>query len=298
MSADRTPALLPWLIRLRVEATAVQWLPAPDGSRDRRVEDPTNLYVVHLSGRALLPLALRTGISANLVSLLGLALGAGGAAALFRWADWRYACLGFGMGVLWLIADGLDGMIARASNTASPFGRFLDGACDHGVFLLIYLSLAGSIGTASGWSLALAGGAAHAVQATLYEGERTRFHRRLRGDAGSKSARPSGNTLVRLYDAVAGSLDRLAAAFDRCLRTAADPGSVAAAYGQRASRPLLLMALLSNNMRLIIILVACLAGDPRWFWLIELTFLNLILGIGIVWLRLVENRMVREMAVS
>jgi len=270
------------------------WLPPPDGSRDRRVEDPTNLYVVHLAGRALLPLALRTGVSANVVSLVGLALGSAGAAALYRWSDWRYATLGFCLGVAWLIADGLDGMIARATKTASPFGRFLDGLCDHGVFLLIYLSLAGSLGTAGGWWLAVAAGAAHALQATLYEGERTRFHRRLRAEAPAETAAPSRNILVRLYDALADSFDRLSLDLDRCLRTAPGRHALAVTYGERAAPPLRLMVLLSNNTRLIIIYLACLAGDPRCFWLLELSVLSVVLGVGIVWLRAVERRLVRE----
>ena len=272
------------------------WLPDPDGSRDARIEDPTNTYLVHLTGRVLLPLALRVRVSANVVSLTGLALGAGGAAAYFRWSDWRYALVGFGLCLLWLIADGLDGMIARASGTANAFGRFLDGVCDHAVFVLLYLSLAGSIGTRAAWILAVAAGAAHAVQATLYEGERARFHRRMRGDPGSAVAERPGNQLVRLYDGVAGSLDRLAAPFDQRLRAASNCRAFGEAYASRAVAPLQMMALLSNNMRVLIIFLACLAGLPQWFWMMELTLLTAVLLIGTVWLRRIEERMVRESA--
>jgi phosphatidylglycerophosphate synthase len=184
------------------------WLPPPDGSRDRRIEDPTNLYFVHLTGRALLPLALRARIAANAVSLCGLAFGISGALAFYRWSDWRYACLGFTLCSLWLIADGLDGMIARATGTTSAFGRFLDGVCDHVVFVFLYCSLAASLGTVSAWVLAFAAGAVHALQATLYEGERTRFHRRLKGEYAAPQLAPSPNLLVKAYDRLAGSLDR------------------------------------------------------------------------------------------
>jgi hypothetical protein len=51
------------------------------------------------------------------------------------------------------------------------------------------------------------------------------------------------------------------------------------------------MALLSNNMRLVVIYVACLVGDPRWFWIIELTILTWVLAIGIAWLRKVESEL-------
>lgn len=273
---------------------ARSWLPAPDGSRDPRIEDPSNLYLVHLSGRLLLPLALRIGLSANLVSLTGLALGAAGAAAYFRWSDWRYASAGFLLCLLWLIADGLDGMIARASATASPFGRFLDGVCDHVVFVLLYVSLAASIGTAASWLLAVAAGAAHAVQASLYEGERARFHRRLNGDPGTATTGPSGNLLVRLYDFVAASLDRFADPFDHWLRAAPDRRAIGQAYARRAVAPLKLMSLLSNNMRVLIIFLACLAGLPQSFWMIEIVLMTMVLLAGSLWLRRIEARMIGD----
>jgi len=263
-------------------------LPPPDGSRDPRTEDPTNLYVVHLAGRALLPLALRLRVPANAVSLAGLVLGALAALAYLHWPT--LATWGFVLCVLWLIADGLDGMIARATATASALGRFLDGLCDHAVFVLLYVALAVSIGTAEAWALAFSAGAVHAVQSTLYEGERMRFHRRLAGDLGAPPLR-SRNPLVRAYDAVAGSLDRLAAPFDRALAAATDPSALAARYGAAAAPPLRLMALLSNNMRVILIWLACLAGNPRLYWWMELVPLSLVATAGIAWHRRVERRL-------
>ncbi len=116
--------------------------PPRDGSRDRRIEDPSNLYLIHPASHALLPLALRHGVSANAVSLAGLACGTVAAFAYAQWHDPLMALVGLAFSVAWLVADGLDGMIARATRTASALGRTLDGLCDHGVFALIYLSLA------------------------------------------------------------------------------------------------------------------------------------------------------------
>ena len=143
--------------------------PHPDGSRDLRIEDPSNLWLIHPAGRALLPHAVALGISANAVSVAGLVLGGVAAACFAQWSDWRFAILGLMFSVGWLIADGLDGMIARATGTASPVGRMLDGLCDHGVFALIYVTLAFSIGTGQAWALSAAAGIAHAVQSSLYE---------------------------------------------------------------------------------------------------------------------------------
>jgi hypothetical protein len=265
-----------------------RWLPPPDGSRDLRTEDPTNPWVVHLAGRMLLPLALRLRIPANAVSVAGFVLGA---AAAWAYLDWPHrATLGFLLCLAWLIADGLDGMIARATGTASALGRFLDGVCDHAVFVLLYLALAGSLGTAGAWALTLGAGAAHAVQSTLYEGERVRFHRRVRGEP-AVASQPSRNPLLRLYDAVAGSLDRSAAPFDAALARAPDRPAFGARYGEKAWRPLRFMALLSNNMRVILIWLACLAGDPRWFWWAELGPLTVVAVAGILWHRRVERKL-------
>jgi phosphatidylglycerophosphate synthase len=250
------------------------------------VEDPTNRWVVHLAGRALLPLALRLGIPANAVSVAGLGFGA---LAAWCFLDWRErATLGFLLCIAWLIADGLDGMIARATRTASPLGRALDGACDHGVFLLLYLALGLAFPTPGEWALGLTAGLVHALQSNLYESERIRYHRRSRGVAAAPTAR-ARNPLVRLYDIAAGSLDRLAEPFDRALASAPNPIALGALYGARAAAPLKLMALLSNNMRVILIWLACLAGDPRLYWWVELGPLTLVAAAGILWHRRVER---------
>ncbi len=269
-------------------------IPPPDGSRDRRTDDPTNVWFVHLIGRLLLPAALRLRISANSLSLAGLAFGIGSAFAYTRWPDWRMATLGFILSICWLIADGMDGMVARATGSSSAAGRILDGICDHLVFAFLYILFGWST---HAWVLGSFAAVAHAFQATLYEGERTRFHRRIRGEPGEIRPTPSRNPLVRLYDAVAGSLDRLAEPFDRLLRRSDDPGRLGELYRQRATPSLRMMALLSNNMRVIIIYLACLAGDPRWFWWIELVPLTIIAALGIWQHRRVEAGLVRELAV-
>jgi phosphatidylglycerophosphate synthase len=240
----------------------------------------------------LLPLALRRGISANLVSLAGLALGISAAVAYWHWQDGRAALLGFVLMLAWLVADGLDGMVARATNTASAVGRVLDGICDHGVFILVYCTLATSIGTAQGWALAVAAGAAHAMQSSLYESERYRFHRRVRGDSGAVAVVRSGNILEKGYDAFAGTLDRMSAPFDRLLRRAPDPKALGAEYGRKAVPVLRFMALLTANVRVIAIFVACLAGSPLFFWWFELVPLSAITIFGIAWHRRVEAALV------
>lgn len=219
-------------------------------------------------------------------------LGTLAALAYSRWDSPLYAVAGLLLSVAWLIADGLDGMIARATGTASALGRALDGLCDHGVFVLIYVSLAWSVGTPEGWLLASAAGAAHAVQSNFYENERARFHRRCKGMGTVPPPPPSRNPLVRLYDYVAGSLERFAAPFDRVLQSQADPMPLAEAYGRRAVPSQRLMSLLSANWRVCAIFLACLAGNPKLFWWFELVPLSAILVVGLMQHRAVEAHLI------
>ena len=264
--------------------------PPPDGSRDRRIEDPSNRWIIHPAARALLPLALRWRVPANAVSVAGLLLGAGAAIAYARWSTPAAALLGLALSVAWLVADGLDGMVARATNTANALGRFLDGVCDHGVFVLIYLSLAFSIGTAGGWVLAVTAGLAHAVQSSLYEGERARYHRRLRGVAEVDVPPMPGNPLVRLYDGVAGSVGRLARPFEAALAGDPCPERMGRAYAAEAVPAMRLLSLLSANVRVLAIFLACLAGRPTLFWWFEIVPLTLVAAFGLAWHRRVEQR--------
>lgn len=258
-----------------------------DTSRDRRIEDPTNLYLIHPAAHALLPLALRWRVSANSVSIAGLALGTVAAWLFHHWRFPAAPALGLIVAAGWLIADGLDGMVARATRTASALGRALDGMVDHGVFTLLYIALAASLGTAEAWALAVAGGVAHAVQSALFEGERARFHRRVAGKP-FEPYPPSANPLVTLHNSVSTAIDRAAGAFEQALVTAPDRRSFAADYGRRAARPMRLMALLSANMRLLALTLACAAGDPRLFWWIEIVPMTALLAITLLWHRRVE----------
>lgn len=267
---------------------------APDRSRDRRIEDPTNLWIIHPAARFLLPWFVSRGISANAVSAAGLCLGGLAALAFANWRVWPFACIGLLLSIAWLVADGLDGMIARATGTASQLGRFLDGACDHGVFLLIYVALAASIGTLEAWVLAAVAGLLHALQSSLYEGERARFHRR--SSAIAIAAPPPGrNRLLRAYDRISGLADRLASGFDEVLRGHPDPGQLGAAYCADAAKPLRLMSLLSANVRVYAIFVACMAGDPSLFWWFEILPMTAILITGLYWHRRLESRLIRNL---
>jgi CDP-diacylglycerol--serine O-phosphatidyltransferase len=273
-------------------------IPPPDGSRDRRIEDSTNLWLIHPVSRALLPPALRLGVSANMVSFAGLGFGIAAAFAYAHWHDALAVTIGLLLSICWLIADGLDGMVARATKTASPYGRLLDGLVDHGVFTLIYLVLGFSVGTLEGWTLAILAGVAHILQASLFEAERARFHRRVRGDSGAAPPPRTGGVLEKLYDGISRGIDRLADPFDRVLARSGDPARFGAEYGTRAAPAMKLMSLESANMRVAAIFLACLAGDPRFFWWFEIVPLTLLLAGTLFWHRRVEAALMHPAGAS
>ena len=264
-------------------------IPPPDGSRDRRIEDLSNLHLIHPAARALLPWALRRGVSANAVSVAGLLLGIAATVAYSRWQWWPAALIGLLFSVGWLIADGLDGMGARATGTASVAGRVLDGVVDHGVFILIYVTLATSLGTAYGWTLAIIAGAAHVLQSMLFEGERARFHRRLK-----LQPAPPREGAVPVYDTIARAWDRAAERFDAALARPSLAPALAEAYGEEATAPMRWMALLSANVRVAAICAACLLGRPTLFWWFEIGPLTLVLAVTAIWHRVVEARLARQ----
>ena len=266
---------------------------APDGSRDRRIEDLTNLWVIHPSSRFLLPWFVSQRISANAVSVGGFCIGALAALAFANWRVWPFASIGLLLSIAWLIADGLDGMIARATGTATQLGRFLDGLCDHGVFILIYIALAASVGTLEGWTLAICAGVLHALQSNFYESERARFHRRCLGMAATPPT--AGNPLLLFYDRVSRLVDRLAVGFDEVLGRDHDPVQLGTAYGVDAAKPLRLMSLLSANVRVLAIFLACMAQDPSLFWWFEILPMTAILILGLSWHRRLESRLIRNM---
>lgn len=274
--------------------TTISMAPSPpSGSRDPRIEDPSNRWLIHPLSRRLLPVALQAGWSANAVSVLGLVLGSGAAFA-YGWGTPAFAVAGLLLSTGWLTMDGLDGMVARATGTSSPFGRLIDGLCDHGVFALVYVVLALDIGTVEGWTLALSAGAAHAVQSSLYEGERERFHRRGAGIALLDIRPKAKSLLLRLYDRVADIPGRHAAGFERQLSTAPDRAIFGRRYAIAAVAPMRFLISQTANVRVVAIFFAMLAGDPRLFWWFEIGPLSIAAIAGLAWHRRVERSMVRD----
>ena len=73
--------------------------------------------------------AIRFGLSANSISVATIIIGLAGCAFLCVGIDW-YMIIGAVLLNIRNILDHVDGTIARATNTASKFGEYLDNICD------------------------------------------------------------------------------------------------------------------------------------------------------------------------
>jgi phosphatidylglycerophosphate synthase len=97
--------------------------------KSREVEDPVNLWVHRPLAYLFCKLVYRTSITPNQVTLLAILLGLAAAACWVEGSGWAMA---WGGALLWssAIMDGADGILARAKNMQSAFGRALDGTAD------------------------------------------------------------------------------------------------------------------------------------------------------------------------
>lgn len=98
----------------------------------RNILRPASYYLTYL--------LMRIGVSANLATFLSLVIGV--ISALFFILGERLFYMGTLFYILFWLFDFADGNIARISNTASYYGKFLDGMVDALVETLLPLSIA------------------------------------------------------------------------------------------------------------------------------------------------------------
>ena len=98
----------------------------------------------------------------------------------------------------------------------------------------------------------------------------------------------------RVVEATAGVVAGHADEITRRFGAAEDRSAFAAAYAAAAVPMMRLQSLLTANVRVWAICIACLAGDPRIFWWFEIVPLTLVAIVGLVWHRRVERAFVRN----
>lgn len=266
--------------------------------RTREIEEVTNLYLVHPVSRTFVTYFARWGVHPNVVSVVGMVLGAAAAAAYYQYEHWPMALLGFALMVGWHVMDGVDGQLARLTGQTSDVGKVLDGLCDHVTFTLVYASLALASAQEAGgwvWALAVAAGVSHLLQASAYEFQRQAYDFWGYGKETARPVTPEAYSAtlddkrglersfgmlylgyLEVQHRMAGVQEDLSSALGAALDEAdADAEErIRAAYRTVQRSGVRRWGLLCSNYRTIAIFVACLAGSPVYFFLFEILLLN------------------------
>lgn len=157
--------------------------------KSRDVEDPVNLWVHRPLAYGFCKLIYGTSISPNQVTLFAICLGLAAAAC---WVEGSRDAMIWGGALLWIsaIMDGADGLLARAKNMQSAFGRALDGTADMVVGLSTVVACLYHLAvTGAGWPLLLIGVAATlttGLQLNLYDFYKELHLRMTRLDRGGE----------------------------------------------------------------------------------------------------------------
>jgi phosphatidylglycerophosphate synthase len=271
--------------------------------RPNSIEELSNQYVVHPISAVIAKIAIKLGVSANIISFIG--LGAGWLAAYFytQQPALGFVLAGFLSMFAWHVFDGADGRVARATGTSSAFGRIIDGICDHLVFGAVYIAfvlyLIQSGSSPMVWLLALAAGVSHAVQAAGYEERRQKYQRRTRGiersDVTDKLMSVDGkkSALAGIYDAaqrlVSGGTTPLDTKLKQMRADNASFGDVQTLIN-KTSGIVRAWALLNANNRTIAIALFAALGLPAMYFVYEIVLLNIVLIGLIVYERRAEAR--------
>jgi phosphatidylglycerophosphate synthase len=259
--------------------------------RPREIEAPSKLWLIHPASRALVDVLVRTPVTPNQVSVASVAA-AGAAAMAYVAAPWPWgAFLGLGGQLAWHVLDGADGDLARRTGRASPLGELIDGVCDHVSQGLIYVAFAvvlqGWLGPWA-WALGVAAAISHFLQANAYETGRKTYRRWVYGAPWMRQtgagAAGVGGFAGGLYIAVSGVLSPGEARIEQAMDTRLAAGEAGAREARRLYRrtfaPLVKASgMLGSNVRTAAAFFSVLAGSPVWFFLFEVTCLNLALAI-------------------
>jgi len=271
----------------------------PDGAaeaatqgRPSEIEATTNRLLVHPVSRALVDLLVLTPITPNQVSVASVFAAAAGAACYVALAWPWNALAGLACQFGWHVLDGADGDLARRTGRASPIGELVDGVCDHASQGLLYVAFAIVLQRSLGgwaWALGWAAALSHFVQANAYETGRKTYRRWVYDAVWMRQSHgASEGALQRGLGALYLTFSNLAnpgeAAIEALLAPRLAGGGAGAertrAVYRRLYAPLVSASgLFGSNSRTIAAFLSILAGSPLWFFVYEITVLNLLLAV-------------------
>jgi hypothetical protein len=284
-------------------------------ARPSELQDGLNRRLFHPLAARLARLLLPTGLSPNAVSVFGMLL-LWGATYCYLVVHWpEGAIIGFALHLLWHVADGADGDLARLRGEASPTGELVDGVCDYAGHTVMYIAFAFALDASIGgwaWLLAALAGASHIAQTNHAETQKRAYlwwaygipwlkHARERGDEvfeekGWVSTNFSwmAHDYLKLASLMAPANAAIDAAVEASARDPARIRRIRRLVRRGWPRALQLQKALGPNPKTLLIGTSMLLGSPLWFFLIEIVPLNLILA----WSVIHPNRLARRLAAA
>ena len=269
-------------------------LPAAVTGKPRELQGFLNRTVYHPAARRLATLLARTPATPNMVSIFGAAMVCT-TGVLYALVGTPLAIgIGFALHLLWHVVDGADGDLARMTGRASPRGEVVDGLCDYGGHVVLYLLLGHALQQTFGpliWLIVVGAGVSRIVQSVFAESSRRSYQWWVYGVPWIQNNRAAGSTgmggaLARFYlkvsHAVTGPTETINALVASAEPDPAERQRIARLAKEGGRRILLLPALLGANPRTILLGLSMIAGSSVWFFLIELTVLNVVLAAAIV----------------
>ncbi|NOZ42868.1 MAG: CDP-alcohol phosphatidyltransferase family protein [Alphaproteobacteria bacterium] len=268
--------------------------------RTRETEEFTNLYFIHPLSAKLVSRLVNTKITPNMVSLTGMIFGIVAGFAYYYYQTPSMAIAGFISMIIWHILDGADGQLARLTGKFSEAGKMLDGMCDYVAFASVYIGIGIMLSQqthAAIWPVILVAGFCHALQSSAYELHRneydfwgygkegaalpeiTRIVADIRGKSFFSSLLNRGYVGYVWVQRRISGIDRN---FRRDLREALKNNpdkttEIRALYREVFTPALKVWTVMSANYRTITIFIAAIAGQPIYFFWLEIVVLTPVL---------------------
>ncbi|PCI50875.1 MAG: CDP-diacylglycerol--serine O-phosphatidyltransferase [Alphaproteobacteria bacterium] len=268
--------------------------------RTSEIEEFTNLHFIHPISSWLVPKLAAINITPNMVSLTGMFFGILAGFSYHHYQSPPMAVLGFIGMIMWHIMDGADGQLARLTKSYSEIGAILDGVCDYVTFISVYVGIGLMLsqqGNAGIWVIILSAGALHAIQSSAYELQRAEYDywghgkqsaalpeiKHMIADLKGKSAPAFIMSqfligYVRMQRRSSGISSEHRQQLKDILRDNPDKTSdIRALYREIFAPAVNKWSILCANYRTIAIFIACLAGQPIYFFWFEIAFLTPVL---------------------
>jgi CDP-alcohol phosphatidyltransferase len=260
--------------------------------KGRAVEEWADLHFFRPIGARIARALEPTRVSADDVTMVAILIGLV-AGHLFYYESARLNALGLALFIISDIFDSADGQLARLRGTSTRRGRILDGIGDNVRFANLYAHLLARLVVAGGgWyavALVAVAGLSHSFQSAAIDFIRNAYlfvvdakgeldlPEDLEPDRSAGLFYRIAQWIHRGYVTRQAQILPRSARLIRALRLVAISSAFREDYAERQRALLPQCAWLGQNLRFLVVGIACIAGHPGAYLWIEITLLNVVL---------------------